>query len=162
MNPSIDLSTLPITHSAPILPEYMDVMGHMNVMWYTHLFDKSIFGTFDLVGLDFESMKANQSGGFALETHIRYLAEIRTGQTVTIRTRLLGRTAKRFHLMSFMTNDKRNNALSATFELVGAHINMQSRRMSPMPDSVCAKLDELIETHQKLPWKPPVCKSMHP
>ena len=34
----MDLTALPITHRAVIPDDYLDEMGHMNVMWYTHLF----------------------------------------------------------------------------------------------------------------------------
>jgi hypothetical protein len=46
------LSQLPKTHEAKIPEVYLDVMGHLNVMWYTHLFDQAIYSMFDLLGLD--------------------------------------------------------------------------------------------------------------
>ena len=157
----MDLSVLPITHAATIPESYIDEMGHMNVMWYTHLFDQAIFGALGLVGLSLEYMQQNDSGGFALESHIRYLAEVRVGHDVELRTRILGRTQKRFHLMNFMTNltDQR---LSSTFEVVGAHIDMTQRRMSPMPENIGQKLDELINVHNQIDWQPPTCGVMRP
>ena len=101
---AMDLSPLPITHEATIPVEYLDDMGHMNVMWYTHLFDAAVYTLFGIIGLDSDYMKANNAGGFALETHVRYLSEVRVDHHVTVRTRLLGRSQKRFHLMNFMTN----------------------------------------------------------
>ena len=35
---------LPITLQTVIPEDYIDVMGHMNVMWYTHLFGKATGG----------------------------------------------------------------------------------------------------------------------
>jgi len=36
----MDLSSLPVLHRADIPETYLDEMGHMNVMWYTHLFSE--------------------------------------------------------------------------------------------------------------------------
>ena len=41
-----DVRQLPVTHRQTIPEEYLDVMGHMNVMWYTHLFGEGMGGCF--------------------------------------------------------------------------------------------------------------------
>src|SRR5258708_184351 len=102
----MDLNELPITYRAVIPEAYLDEMGHMNVMWYTHLFSQGAWGLFQMVGLNLEYFKANQTGSFALEQHFRYLKEVRLGQHVTIRSRVLGRTAKRWHTIHFMIIDE--------------------------------------------------------
>src|SRR5262245_20709740 len=99
----MDLTKLPITHRAEIPSSYLDEMGHMNVMWYTHLFSEAASGLFQMVGLNLEYFKANQARSFALEQHFKYLKEVRLGQHVTLRSRVLGRSAKRWHSIHFMT-----------------------------------------------------------
>src|SRR4051812_22801694 len=96
------LQALPVTQRALIPESYLDEMGHMNVMWYTHLFSNATGGIFDRIGLTDVYCEANRAGAFALEQHIRYLKEVRAGDRVTVRTRLLGRTAKRMHFMHFL------------------------------------------------------------
>ena len=157
----MDFSKLPVTFEASIPEEYLDDMGHMNVMWYTHLFDKGVYGAFELIGLNLEYMRANHSGGFALESHIRYLREVRMGDKVTIYSRFIARTQRRFHLMNFMQNDS-NDDVAATFEVVGAHIDMSIRRMSSFPTIVADKLDHLITEHSSLDWDAPLCGVMKP
>lgn len=156
-----DLSKLPVTHEAKIPEAYRDVMGHMNVMWYTHLFDTSIFGMFDLLGLNLEYMQKRNGGSFALESHTRYLAEVCVGDDISIHTRVLGRTAKRFHMLGLMTEQSRQ-VLSATFEVVGAYIDMQQRRMAPMPTEIGERLDAIVVEHSLLDWEPPTCGAMKP
>ncbi len=51
-----DLRQLPVTSEATIPDEYLDSMGHMNVMWYTHLFSMAMRGVFRLIGLSWEDM----------------------------------------------------------------------------------------------------------
>src|SRR4051794_30521724 len=151
----MDLTALPITYQAAIPEDYLDLMGHMNVMWYTHLFSMGAWGLFQMVGLTREYFEANHAGSFALTQHFRYLKEVRVGQHVTIRTRVLGRTEKRWHKISFMLNDELD-VLAATCETVSTHVDMRTRRSSPMPPAITDAIDRLLTEHMKLPWDAPV------
>ena len=157
----MDLTPLPVTHRALIPDAYLDEMGHMNVMWYTHLFSRGAWGLFQMVGLNRDYFAANQAGSFALEQHFRYLKEIRVGESITIQSRVLGRTAKRWHLMHFMTLDV-NGALAATSECVHAHSDMCTRRTSSMPSPICEAIDRLLAEHSRLPWDAPRCQALSP
>jgi acyl-CoA thioester hydrolase len=150
------LRSLPITHRAEIPESYLDEMGHMNVMWYTHLFSVGAWGLFQAVGLTLEYFETNQAGSFALEQHFNYLKEVRLGQHVTIRSRVLGRSAKRWHSMQFMTIDE-SDVLAAIAEGVSTHVDMRIRRSSPMPRNITDAIDRLLEEHSRLEWPPPVC-----
>ena len=41
--------------------------------------------------------------------------------------------------------------LAATSEQIGMHVDMKTRRSSPLPDEVQTKLEILMESHSKLP-----------
>jgi len=69
----MDLSALPLTLRSVIPETYLDAMGHMNVMWYTHLFGKATGETFKLCGLDGDNLRALRAGTFALQQHFCYL-----------------------------------------------------------------------------------------
>ena len=155
----MDLSALPVTHRAVIPESYLDAMGHMNVMWYTRLFSLGAWGLFQTVGLTRAYFETNRAGSFALEQHFRYLKEVRVGQNVTIRSRVLGRSAKRWHLIHFMTIDELD-ALAATAEDVHTHVDLTVRRSSPMPPEVAAAIDRLLAEHTQLDWAAPVCGAM--
>ena len=157
----MDLTPLPVTHRAVIPEAYLDEMGHMNVTWYTHLFSQAAWGMFRMVGLDEAYFAANRSGTFALAQHYRYLREVRLGQHVTLRSRVLGRTAKRWHTIHFMTIDE-PGVLAATAEAVSTHVDMAVRRSSPMPPAVAAAIDRLLTEHTRLGWDAPVCGAIKP
>ncbi len=159
--PPLDLSGLPTTYQQLVPDSYRDEMGHMNVMWYTYLFGCAFDRFADQFGFNEAYFLANQAGSFALETHVRYLAEVRIGMHITIRSRVLGRSAKRMHFMHFMSIDE-NGALACTQEGVGAHIDMRTRRMSPFPEEIARRYDKLVEDQNQLGWEPPVCGSMTP
>ena len=161
MGKVMDLSKLPMTFQHTIPESYLDEMGHMNVMWYIHLFSRAAGNLFDLFGLNEDYCVAHNAGTFALEMHIRYLAEVRVGKSITIRSRILGRSAKRFHFMHFMTLDE-SGKLAATEEAVGTHVAMNTRRTSPMPDHIGRDLDRLLLEHSQLGWEAPLCGVMKP
>jgi acyl-CoA thioester hydrolase len=157
----MDLTPLPVTHRAVIPEAYLDEMGHMNVMWYTHLFSQAAWGLFQMVGLDRAYFAAHGAGSFALAQHFRYLKEVRGGQHVTLRSRVLGRSAKRWHTIHFMTIDELG-VLAATAEVVSTHVDLTVRRSSPMPPGVTAAIDRLLAEHTRLGWDAPVCGAMKP
>ena len=155
----MDFNALPVNLEAVIPESYLDDMGHMNVMWYTHLFSEATGGLFDRVGLTRAYFEANQTGTFALEHHLRFLSEVRAGQPVAVRTRLLGRSAKRVHFMHFMIKVE-GDVVAATEEAVGSHVDLRVRRTSPLPAGIAAALDRMLAEHSRLPWEPPVCGVM--
>lgn len=155
----MDLSALPITHHQIIPESYLDEMGHMNVAWYTHLFSEAAGGLLHLCGMTAEYFTSNQAGCFALEAHIRYLAEVRAGESVTVRTRLIGWSPKRLHKIHFLTKDA-TGQLAATGEFIGSHIDMRVRRTSPMPAEIQALVARLAAEHARLPWEAPTCGIM--
>jgi len=156
-----DLSALPIAHQAEIPDSYLDDMGHMNVMWYTHLFSCATIEFLEHIGMDRAYFTENHSGAFALEAYVRYLAEIRVGKHVTVRTRLIGRSEKRFHFMHFLVIDE-GPVLATTSEFISAHIDMNVRRMSPIPETITTAYDALLRKHEQLDWQPPLCGTMQP
>jgi len=155
----MDLKSLPLTWQAVIPESYLDENSHMNVMWYTHLFGGATGGLFDRIGLTMAYFEANQAGTFALEHHLRFLSEVRAGEAITIRTRVLGRSVKRFHFMHFMIKDE-GDILAATEEAVGAHVDLRMRRTSPLPHHIVEEFDRLLAEHGRLDWAAPVCGVM--
>jgi acyl-CoA thioester hydrolase len=157
----MDLAPLLLTYRITVPEEYLDEMEHMNVMWYTHLFDRATWQFFASLDMDLDYFENEKAGAVALEQHTRYLAEVRLGQEVTLRTRAVNRTAKRFHFMHFMTIGD-DGVLAATTELIGMHIDYLTRRPASLPEHIAAAFDDLLDRHRTLDWEPPVCGVMSP
>lgn len=156
MLPLDKLADLPLYHRAAIPPEYQDAMGHMNIRWYMALFDEAGWRFFESFGMDAVYYRDQHGGGFALKHFIQYLSEVHVGETVAIRGRLLGRSAKRVHFLLFMVNETRG-LLAATLEGLGSHADMRVRRTAPYPDHIAARIDALLAEHAALDWDAPVC-----
>jgi acyl-CoA thioester hydrolase len=157
----MDLSKLPIMHRTVIPEEYIDAMGHMNVMWYTHLFGKATVALFEQVGMDRDYFQSGRGGTFALKQLTSYLVEVRFGEEVATRSRVLGRSAKRLHVMHFMTKGQ-PEVLTTTNEFLCTHVDMKIRRSSPFPEPVAAAIDRLVAAHAGLGWPAPVSGVMQP
>lgn len=155
-----DLEKLPVYHRQTIPEDYLDAMGHMNVRWYMALFDAASWQFFAAHGIDEAFIRNRKLGGFALKHHIQYLAEVQPGQQVAVRTRLLGRSSKRIHLMHFLVNETLNK-LAATLESLGTHADIKLRRSAEMPRDIAALMDATLEKHGRLHWEAPVCGVIH-
>jgi acyl-CoA thioester hydrolase len=155
-----DLEMLPVGHRQRILEDYLDANNHMNVMWFTHLFSCALMEVWNRVGLTTEYFATSQSTTFALESHVRFFHEVRVGQQVTVRTRAIARSEKRFHILHFMSNDDAGK-LAATMEAIGTHVDFRTRRSSPFPPHITAAFDQLLAEHSKLLWPAPLCGAMH-
>ncbi len=149
------LAVLSRYHRETIPETYLDAMGHMNVRWYMALFDTSVWNFFISHGLDENYYAQKQMGVFALKHFIQYFAEVKAGETVAMRIRLLGRTEKRFHFMNFMINET-TGKLSAILEVLGTHADLNLRKAVAMPQDISKKFDTRIAVDQQLDWEAPL------
>jgi acyl-CoA thioesterase FadM len=157
----MDLSKLPIMHRTVIPEDYIDAMGHMNVMWYTHLFGKATVTLFQHLGMDRDYFQSGRGGTFALKQLFNYLVEVRFGEEIAIRSRVLGRSAKRLHVMHFMSKGE-PEVLTTTNEFLCTHVDLKIRRSSPFPEPIAAAIDRLAAEHAAVGWDPPVSGVMQP
>ncbi|MGH2583128.1 MAG: thioesterase family protein [Anaerolineales bacterium] len=151
----MDFRQLPLALEATVEPKYLDFLDHMNVMWYIHFFDVAVWNFYNSIGFGRDYHTKTGSGSFAIETHVRYFAELRAGDKFIVYLRALKRNAKLFHFIEFMVRAK-DGELAATQELLGVHIDMSTRRSSPMPEDIGRMWDQLIAEHSKLEWEAPV------
>ena len=121
-----------MVYRAVIPPAYEDRNGHMNVRWYLALYDEAGDAMYPMLGLTADYFAASRMGGFDLEHHLWYPAEVRTGETVVIRALLA--SEKLLHYLFFMVNETRG-LVSSIFECVHAHADLTARRTAPFPAS---------------------------
>jgi acyl-CoA thioesterase FadM len=60
-----------------------------------------------------------------------------------------------------MTNQDKGD-VSATFEFIGAYVDLRARRMAAIPDQATALIDQLASQNDALTWEAPVCGVMKP
>ena len=138
-----------MVYRAVIPPAYLDRNGHMNMRWYLALYDEAGDAMYPMLGLTADYFAASGMGGFDLEHHLWYPAEVRNGDTVVIRARFIARSAKLMHYLFFMVNETRG-VVSSIFECVHAHADLTARRTAPFPAQVAAQIDAFIAAHREL------------
>jgi acyl-CoA thioester hydrolase len=126
----------------------------MNVMWYTHFFDRATWNWYNSFGFGHDYHQP-PSGSFAVEQYTGYIAELREGEEFRIYSQALARNEKTFHFMHFMVRS-RDEALSAIHELLGIHVDMSTRSANALPAETAAMWDRLIAEHSQLDWEPPL------
>jgi acyl-CoA thioester hydrolase len=155
------LEPLPCFLRKPVPEEYLDAMGHMNVRHYLALFDDAAWEYFASFGMDYRYYESTQNGVFALQQFINYRAEVHRGDVVAVRSRLLGRSAKRIHLIHFLVNETQGK-LAATMEVLGSHVDLNQRRTSPFPPALAANIDAILKEQNRLGWDAPLCGVIRP
>lgn len=150
------LADLPPLLEVTIPATWEDLNGHVNVRHYLELYDQAGWPLLAVMGLDERSFREERRGLFDLEHHLWYLAEMHVGDVVTVHSRLLARSLKRFHGMMFAVNRTRAR-LASTFEYVSTGANLETRTSAPLPAGVATRLDAIIAEQSRLSWPAPVC-----
>jgi acyl-CoA thioesterase FadM len=149
--PSVDDAlALDLTWQASVEPRFIDEMGHMNVSWYVHLFDRATWAFFSRLGIDDEYRRRANVGMFAVEEHVRYLGELREGDPLEVRSELLAVSARSLRLGHVMVDPVRRR-VSATAEVTGVHIDLSTRRSAPFPDDLAAAMRGRLRAPTPLP-----------
>lgn len=146
-----------MTHDAPlalwsetIRPDWIDYNGHMNVAYYTLVFDHAVDAFFDYVGLGRAYRDATTGSTFAVEHHITYNQEVVEGDAVRCTSRLVGFDEKRLHHYHEMYHAA-DGYLASTCEFLSLHVDLSVRRVTPLPAAVLDRLAEVWAAHEKLP-----------
>ena len=79
-----------------------------------------------------------------MEQTTKYLAEAMAGDLLACRSEVLEVREKTVRFLHHMRNAE-TDALIATSELVGAHIDLERRKACPLPDAVKKACRRLIE-----------------
>jgi acyl-CoA thioester hydrolase len=132
-----------------VLPEWIDYNGHMNLAYYTVLFDQATDLLFDALGLGLDYRRDTLQGTFVAETHNLYERELLVGARVRIATQILGADEKRLHLgheMFALAGGHR----TATQELMFLHVDLAARRVSAFPEDLRRRIAAWAAAHAAL------------
>jgi len=152
------LASLPAYAVQPVPIAFEDVNGHLNVRHYTGIASEGLDQALVEQGIA-QNWPASGHACFSAEHHLVYVAELRTGDRMSARVRLLGRAERSAHALVYLL-DESHQRLSFVMEEIFLHIDMQTRRTAAWPEDVAAALDERIAKDADLPWEPDVSGSL--
>lgn len=137
----------PLQH---VLPEWIDYNGHMNIAYYSLVFDKALDWFADILGCGWDYTRQGKGSLFALEAHLVYAREVKQGDPLRVTFQLIGHDAKRMHFFEQMYHAE-EGYLAATSEQMAIHVDLATRRSSPWPHDVQDALARLDAAHAGMP-----------
>lgn len=137
---------------------FEDINGHLNVRHYVGIASEGLDESLVSVGIE-QQWPAKGHGVFTVEHHMTYLAELRTGDELSVRVRVVGRSERAAHVLVYLV-DESHQRLSYVMEEIFVHMDMATRRTAPWPAEVAEGLDQRTAADAELPWPADLSRSM--
>ena len=138
-------------YQGEVRPEWIDHNGHMNLAYYTVLFDYATDLMFAQLDLGLSYRERTDLGTFVTETHNRYERELLVGETVRVSIQILSADDKRLHLAHEMFRVA-DGLRAATQELMFIHVSLKERRVTPFPPELKTRVHAAAAAHANLPY----------
>lgn len=137
-----------------VKPEWIDYNGHLNMAYYSVLFDQSFDDIYPLIGFGTDYLEQTGCTTYVAEFHICYVRELHEGDQTYATMQLIDHDEKRFHCYQELYHA--DGWLAATAEGLTLHVDQSGPRVAPMPDFILAKFSEMQAAHAALPTPPRV------
>jgi acyl-CoA thioester hydrolase len=131
------------TYVGVIYPSQIDHMGHLNVAHYAAMFDQATWVFLAKFGLNRRYTENGQRGMAAVSQNVSYYKEVFAGDVVNIQSVLLevhDKTIRFLHTMRCNDDD----AVVATSEIVGAHLDRVHHRACSLPEEIRERLRKAL------------------
>ena len=147
---------LPAVSKRAIPEEFLDENDHVNIGRHLEVASYALWECTNTIGMGPSYIEERNLSSFTAEHHLRYFSELRLGDELSAHVRLLERSDKALHSITFLV-DRTHEVLSSTCEATLVHIDMATRRPVPYPDDIAVGLDRVIAEHGAVAWAAPVC-----
>lgn len=127
-----------------VLPDWIDVNGHMNVAWYVLAFDQAVDALFAEFGVTDDYIRKGAGSTFAVECHVTYQQELKEGDPYRVTADVLAYDEKRLHQFQRMYHAT-EGWLAATAEWMNLHVSLETRRVAPWPTEVLRALERFTQ-----------------
>lgn len=159
-HPTYDqLSALPAYAAQAVPAAFEDINGHLNIRHYVGIASEGLDEALAGDGIPQNWPTVAGQGVFSAEHHMTYLSELRTGDRISVRALLVGRSERAAHAVVYLLDDS-HQRVSYVMEEIFLHIDMDSRRTSPWPADVAAALDARVAADAGRGWQPALSGSL--
>lgn len=131
-----------------VRPEWLDYNGHLNDASYAIVLTAAHELLLEHLGLSADYRESHHASMFTVEMHLRYVAEVSSGQTLSAATLVVEADHKRLRLHSELYAD---GVLAATGECLYLHVDTDSGRTAPLPADRQERVDALRDAHAASP-----------
>ena len=126
-------------HDEPLQDAWLDAYGHLNEAYYLVPFSNATWKMQEHFGIGVPYFEDTGCAIYTVETHLRYLNDVRKPAVMEIESLILGSDPKRIWFAHRM---QVNGTLCATGEFMLLHYDTGCERVTPMPESVQERLKE--------------------
>ncbi|MDH4125855.1 MAG: thioesterase family protein [Gammaproteobacteria bacterium] len=158
MSLSVEIEGVEISRGK-VLPDWIDINGHMNVAYYVLAFDLAVDTLWLDFGLDNEHIRVNNSSTFAVESHVLYRKELLLNDPFIVTSQILAFDEKRIHQFQRMYHAS-EGYLAASAEWMNLHVDMKTRRVSPWPAQVLRAMRRVAASQGTWPYPADAGRSM--
>lgn len=142
------------THRTTISPDWVDYNGHLRDAFYLLIFSHATDALMDMLGLDEAGRARTGHTLYTLECHLNFLAEVKEGEAVEVRTQLLAHDTKRLHIHHALYRPGEAVSLAQSEQML-MNIDSAAGHAAPFDAQVADRVAQLAGEHQGLP--PPAC-----
>jgi acyl-CoA thioester hydrolase len=132
-----------LSYRGTVYPWHCDHMGHMNVMFYVGKFDEATWHLFAALGLTPEFLRRNNRGMAAVEQPLNYRKELRAGDIVSIRSRVIEIKDKALRFEHEMQKDDTGDVATVTI-LKALYLDTAGRKACAFPAAVRKRAKALM------------------
>ena len=153
------LVDLPAFAEQPVPVAFEDNNGHLNVRHYLGIGSEGLDQSLVDLGIPLNWPVKAGHACLAAEHHVTYLRELRTGDSMSVRVRLLGRSERAAHALVYVLDDT-HERVSCVFEEIFLHVVMADQKTAPWPEEIAAAIDARVAEHEQLPFPATTSGSM--
>ena len=135
-------------HSEPLQDSWLDAYGHLNEAYYLVPLSNASWKFQDHFGIGVDYFDDTGCALYTVETHLRYLSEVRSPAVMDIETIILGSDPKKIWFAHKMLVEGK---LCATGEFMALHYGTREACTIEMPESVQAALKQ-AQAAEKPDW----------
>ena len=132
-----------------VRPEWIDYNGHLNMAYYSVLFDLGADQIFERLGFGPDYQARTGHTTYSAEFHISYVRELHVDAAVTVTFQMIDCDEKRFHSYQELWHE--DGWLAATGETMTLHVDQSGPRVAAMPAEIYANVTALRDAHATLP-----------
>lgn len=131
-----------------VLPEWIDLYGHMNAAEYVKVFDQTGYTLLNQLGVGEDYTAESHCGIYTIDIAVHYQREVLVNDPLELRLRVLAADEKRL-LCLMELYQTRDGYLAATMEQFSIHVDLGTRRVAPFPPALAEHLQATARAHAK-------------
>ncbi|MBD9398890.1 thioesterase family protein [Pseudomonas sp. PDM11] len=141
---------LSVTYKTAVQHDWVDYNGHLRDAYYLLICSFATDGLMDLIGLDEAGRARTGHTLYTLECHLNFLAEVKLGVELQVRTQLLGHDRKRLHIHHLLERCDDGQVVAESEQML-MNIDTANGRSAPFDGEVAERIAELVEAQHGAP-----------